>query len=45
MRELKYPHGFSATISGWADIKALHWGHIDQRQIEFQALVDLVEKI
>jgi len=44
MRELDDSDGFSVTISGTADIKAQHWGHIDQRQIEFQALLDLVEE-
>ncbi len=43
MRELDDPDGFSATISGSAFIKAQHWGHVDQRRIEFQALLDLVE--
>ena len=43
MRELDDPDGFSATINGSAYIKAQHWGHVDQRRIEFQALLDLVE--
>jgi len=44
MRELDEPDGFSATINGAANIRAQHWGHVDQRQIEFQALLDLVEE-
>jgi hypothetical protein len=44
IRELNESDGFSATISGAANIKAQHWGHVDQRQIEFQALLDLVEE-
>ncbi len=43
MRELVDPDGFSTTISGSAIIKAQHWGHIDQRQIQFQLLLDLIE--
>jgi len=37
------PDGFSATISGSAIIKAQHWGHVDQRQVDFQLLLDLIE--
>ena len=44
MRELEDPDGFSATINGSASIKAQHWGHIDQRRVEFQALFDLIEE-
>ena len=44
MRELDNPYGFSATISGSANISAKHWGHIDQRQIKFQLLLDLTEE-
>ena len=44
IRALDGSDGFSATINGSANIKAQHWGHIDQRQIEFQALLDLVEE-
>ena len=44
MRELDDPDGFSATISGSAKIKAQHWGHVDQRQIKFQLLLDLIEE-
>ena len=43
MRELDNPDGFSATISGSANISAKHWGHIDARQFQFQLLLDLVE--
>ncbi|RLA14763.1 MAG: hypothetical protein DRQ59_02640 [Gammaproteobacteria bacterium] len=43
MRELDDPDGFSATISGSANISARHWGHIDQRQFQFQLLLDLIE--
>ena len=43
MRELDDPDGFSATISGSAIISAMHWGHIDQRQFQFQLLLDLIE--
>jgi hypothetical protein len=43
LRELDNPDGFSATISGAADISAQHWGHTDARQFQFQLLLDLVE--
>jgi len=43
IRELDDPDGFSATISGSARISAKHWGHIDQRQFQFQLLLDLIE--
>jgi len=43
MRELDDPDGFSATVSGLANINAKHWGHTDQRMINFQILVDLIE--
>ncbi|MFW2438157.1 MAG: hypothetical protein ACN4GR_02155 [Arenicellales bacterium] len=43
MRELENPDGFSATISGSAMISARHWGHVDLRKINFQALLDLIE--
>ena len=43
MRELESPDGFSATISGQARISAKHWGHVDQRQVKFQVLLDLIE--
>jgi len=43
MRELDDPDGFSATISGSANIIAKHWGHVDQRQFQFQLLLDLIE--
>ena len=43
LRELDDPDGFSATISASARISANHWGHTDRRQLQFQALIDLVE--
>jgi hypothetical protein len=43
IRGLDDPDGFSATISGSASISAKHWGHIDQRQFQFQLLLDLIE--
>jgi hypothetical protein len=43
LRELDDPDGFSATISGTADISANHWGHTDRRQLQFQLLIDLIE--
>ena len=43
VRELDNPDGFSATISGSADISAKHWGHTDRRQLQFQLLLDLIE--
>ena len=43
MRELDDPDGFSATVSGSADISAKHWGHTDRRQFQFQLLIDLIE--
>ena len=43
MQELDNPDGFSATISGTADISANHWGHTDRRQLQFQLLIDLIE--
>ena len=42
-RELDEPDGFSATVSGSANISAQHWGHVDQRQVQFQLLLDLIE--
>ena len=44
MQELDNSYGFSATTSGSASISAKHWGHIDQRQIKFQLLLDLIEE-
>jgi len=44
MGELDNLYGFSATISGSVNIIAKHWGHIDQRQIKFQLLLDLTEE-
>ncbi|RKZ68840.1 MAG: hypothetical protein DRQ44_03815 [Gammaproteobacteria bacterium] len=43
IRQLDKPESFSATISGSATINAKHWGHVDQREIKFQLLLDLVE--
>ncbi len=43
LQELESPDGFSASISGSARIVAQHWGHVDRRQIEFQARLDMVE--
>jgi len=43
MRELDNPDGFGATISGFADISAQHWGHTDRRQFQFQLVLDLIE--
>ena len=43
MRELDDSDGFSATVSGLSHIRAQHWGHVDQRQIQFQLLLDLIE--
>jgi len=43
IRELEDPDGFSATITGSALIQAMHWGHTDQLQVQFQLLLDLVE--
>ena len=43
IRQLDRPQSFSATVSGSATINAKHWGHIDQRQVNFQLLLDLVE--
>ena len=44
IRELTKSDGFSATISGVAIISAQHWGHVDQRQISFQLVLDLSEE-
>jgi len=44
VRKLGHPDGFSTTINGSANIIAKHWGHIDQRQIKFQLLLDLIEE-
>jgi len=43
IRELNNPDGFSATISGSANISAKHWGHVDRRLVKFQVLLDLIE--
>ena len=43
IRQLDKPQSFSVTVSGSATINAKHWGHIDQRQVNFQLLLDLVE--
>ncbi|NOR81147.1 MAG: hypothetical protein GQ529_10010 [Methyloprofundus sp.] len=44
VRKLDHPNGFSTTINGSANISAKHWGHIDQRLIKFQLLLDLIEE-
>jgi len=43
MQELHNTDGFSATINGSANISAKHWGHVDQRLVKFQVLLDLIE--
>ncbi len=43
IQALDDPNGFRATISGLAHISALHWGHVDQREFQFQLLFDLIE--
>ena len=43
VREMDKTNGFSTTIGGSANISAKHWGHVDQRRIDFQVLLDLVE--
>lgn len=43
IRELEGPDGFRATVSGAALVQAMHWGHTDRLQLEFQLLLDLVE--
>jgi len=43
MQELNNSDGFSATINGSANISAKHWGHVDQRLVKFQVLLDLIE--
>jgi hypothetical protein len=43
LQKLDDPNDFSATISGLANISAKHWGHVDQRQINFQVLLDFIE--
>ncbi|NOR43600.1 MAG: hypothetical protein GQ572_09720 [Gammaproteobacteria bacterium] len=43
IRSLDDPNGFSVTVSGKVNISAKHWGHIDQRQFQFQLLLDLIE--
>ena len=43
MQELNNPDGFSAIISGSANISAKHWGHVDRRLVKFQVLLDLIE--
>jgi hypothetical protein len=44
IRELTKSDGFSSTISGEAIIRAQHWGHVDQRQLSFQLVLDLSEE-
>ena len=43
IRAIDDPDGFSSTVSGTAIIHAMHWGHTDQLQLQFQLLIDLVE--
>ncbi len=43
MQKLNDPDGFSATVSGSANISAKHWGHVDRRLVKFQVLLDLIE--
>ena len=43
LRELADPDGFSATVTGTALAHAMHWGHADRLQLQFQLLIDLVE--
>jgi hypothetical protein len=43
IQELNNSDGFSATINGSANISARHWGHVDQRLVKFQVLLDLIE--
>ena len=43
LQELNNQNGFSATINGSANISAKHWGHVDQRLVNFQVLLDLIE--
>ena len=43
IRQLDKPQSFSTTMSGSATINAKHWGHVDQRQVKFQLLLDLIE--
>ena len=43
IRELEESDGFALVASGIADIRAQHWGHLDQRLVHFQLLLDLVE--
>jgi len=35
--------GFRVITTGSAVIQAMHWGHTDQLQVQFQLLLDLVE--
>jgi hypothetical protein len=44
IRELDKQDGFSATLTGSAMAKAMHWGHTDRLPLQFQMLVDLVEE-
>ena len=43
LQELNNPDGFSTTVNGSARISARHWGHVDQRLVKFQLLLDLIE--
>ena len=43
IQPLDEPDGFRATVTGSAIIQAMHWGHTDQQQLQFQMLLDLVD--
>ena len=43
IRALEGSDGFSAIVSGSTIIHAMHWGHTDQLELQFQLLIDLVE--
>ena len=43
IQPLDDPDGFRATVTGSATIQAMHWGHTDQQQLQFQMLLDLVD--
>jgi hypothetical protein len=43
IQPLDEPDGFRATVTGSAVIQAMHWGHTDQQQLQFQMLLDLVD--
>jgi len=43
IQPLSKQDGFRAITTGSAVIQAMHWGHTDQLQVQFQLLLDLVE--